>query len=115
MADVPHGRTDIGFWALSDGAARYAARVKDATTTDMTADEIHELGAARGSPASRPSRPRSPGAWASRRWPRWPSTCAATSSSTPGAAAEILERYQKHVDQMYEKLPELFGPCPGAR
>lgn len=33
-----------GAGALPDGAAFYAAQLKDETTTDMTAEEIHELG-----------------------------------------------------------------------
>jgi uncharacterized protein (DUF885 family) len=41
---APHGRTDPGVWALPDGAARYRYDIRQMTTTDMTADEIHELG-----------------------------------------------------------------------
>jgi uncharacterized protein (DUF885 family) len=33
-----------GVWKLPDGPAYYAAALKLSTTTDMTADEIHELG-----------------------------------------------------------------------
>ena len=36
--------TDDGIWKLSDGDAYYDAALKQTTTTDMTADEIHELG-----------------------------------------------------------------------
>jgi len=43
---VPHGRKDVGLWALPDGDARYAARIKQMTTTDLTADQIHEIGLA---------------------------------------------------------------------
>ncbi|MDB5694822.1 MAG: hypothetical protein JWN21_365 [Sphingomonas bacterium] len=33
-----------GAWALPDGAAFYANRLRGATTTEMTADQIHQLG-----------------------------------------------------------------------
>ena len=36
--------TDDGIWKLPDGAAYYDALLKQTTTTNMTADEIHELG-----------------------------------------------------------------------
>ncbi|TNE86551.1 MAG: DUF885 domain-containing protein [Deltaproteobacteria bacterium] len=36
--------TDDGVWKFADGAAYYAHRLKVSTTTEMSADEIHELG-----------------------------------------------------------------------
>ena len=36
--------TDDGVWKLPDGAAYYADRLKDYTTTDMSPDEVHQLG-----------------------------------------------------------------------
>jgi len=36
--------TDDGAWKLPDGAAYYAQALKNNTTTDMSADEIHQLG-----------------------------------------------------------------------
>lgn len=36
--------TDDGAWKLPDGAAYYKSRLKQMTTTDMTATEIHDLG-----------------------------------------------------------------------
>lgn len=44
MANAPSGQ--VGALTLPDGEAYYAARLKAQTTTDMTADEIHELGLA---------------------------------------------------------------------
>lgn len=38
--------TDDGAWKLPDGGAFYQARLETYTTTDMTADEIHEMGLA---------------------------------------------------------------------
>jgi len=42
-ADAPQAKVQ-GAWALPDGGAYYAHRLKVVTTTDRTADEIHELG-----------------------------------------------------------------------
>jgi len=41
---APKGRTDPGVWALPDGEARYRFAVKKLTTTDLTPDQIHEIG-----------------------------------------------------------------------
>lgn len=41
---APHGRTDPGVWALPDGAARYAFDVRHSTTTNLIAQQIHEIG-----------------------------------------------------------------------
>ena len=38
--------TDDGVWKLPNGAAYYAYRLKLMTTTDLTADEIHDIGLA---------------------------------------------------------------------
>lgn len=41
---APKGRTDPGIWAVPDGAARYRFSIRRVTTTDLTPDQIHELG-----------------------------------------------------------------------
>lgn len=45
---LPEGRPDeeVGLGSLSDGAAAYATTLRFFTTTDMTAEEIHEVGLA---------------------------------------------------------------------
>ncbi|MBL0915279.1 MAG: DUF885 domain-containing protein, partial [Sphingopyxis sp.] len=40
----PQSKGNFGVWNLPDGAAYYADRLKGSTTTDLTADQIHELG-----------------------------------------------------------------------
>ena len=39
-----HGRTEPGVWSLPDGDARYRYAIKRMTTTDLTPDQIHEIG-----------------------------------------------------------------------
>lgn len=41
---APKGRTEPGVWQLPDGADRYRLAVRYMTTTDMTPDEIHQIG-----------------------------------------------------------------------
>jgi len=41
---APHGRSEPGVWALPDGEARYRYDIRYMTTTDMTPQQIHELG-----------------------------------------------------------------------
>jgi uncharacterized protein (DUF885 family) len=36
--------TEDGIWRLKDGAAYYAERLANYTTTDLTADEVHQIG-----------------------------------------------------------------------
>jgi len=40
----PRSKGNFGAWSLPDGAAYYAHRLKVSTTTDLTADQIHDLG-----------------------------------------------------------------------
>jgi uncharacterized protein (DUF885 family) len=45
QAEIAKGATtNNGAWALPDGAAYYANRLKVSTTTSLTADEIHQIG-----------------------------------------------------------------------
>jgi uncharacterized protein (DUF885 family) len=41
---APHGRSEPGVWALPDGAARYRFEIRRLTTTDLTAEQIHQIG-----------------------------------------------------------------------
>ncbi len=40
----PQATGNFGAWKLPEGAAYYAVRLRDSTTTDLTADQIHGLG-----------------------------------------------------------------------
>jgi len=41
---VPQGRIEPGIWSLPDGAARYRYEIRSMTTTDLTPEQIHEIG-----------------------------------------------------------------------
>jgi uncharacterized protein (DUF885 family) len=111
---APHGRTDVGMWALPDGDRRYASRARRSTTTNLTAGEIHQLGLREVAriegemlaiaksqgfddlKAFRASIDKNPDLRAKSR-------------------EQILELYRRYIDQMYAKLPQLFGRMPKAK
>ena len=108
---VPHGRKDVGMWSLPDGDARYAARVKQMTTTDLTADQIHEIGLAEvarieAAQAEIGKKLGFADFAAFKRHVRTERKLYAKNRD------DILARYRKYTDQMYTKLPELFGRLP---
>jgi len=41
---IPAGRTEPGVWALADGAKYYAYCIRRSTTTNLTAEQIHQIG-----------------------------------------------------------------------
>jgi uncharacterized protein (DUF885 family) len=110
---------DDGVWKLSDGDAYYAHRLRSSTTTDLSAEQIHQLGlreVARIEAELRPLLVRQ-GLEASdlgaalsrlREEPRfqWPDT-------DEGRAA-ILEEYRRIIAQASTHLAPLFGRQPAA-
>jgi uncharacterized protein (DUF885 family) len=111
---VPHGRKDVGMWALPDGDARYAVRIKQMTTTELTADRIHEIGLAEVAriEAEQAAIGKQLGFTdfaAFKRHVRTDRKLYAKSRD------DILARYRTYTDQMYTRLPELFGRLPKQR
>lgn len=41
---APHGRSEPGIWVLPDGPRRYRFAIRRITTTNLSPDEIHEIG-----------------------------------------------------------------------
>jgi uncharacterized protein (DUF885 family) len=41
---APRGRSEPGVWALPDGNARYRFQIREMTTTNLSPDQIHEIG-----------------------------------------------------------------------
>ena len=111
---APHGRTEPGLWSLPDGGARYAFRVKASTTTEQTPDEIHRLG------LSEVARIEGEMLKVAQRLGHkdLKSLNAAMAKNPdlhPKSRQEIIDLYQKYTDQMYPKLPQLFGILPKAK
>ncbi len=111
---APKGRAEPGMWSLPDGAARYAYQVKGSTTTDLTPEEIHQLGlkevARIEGEMMKVARKLGYGDLKSLN---------AAIEKNPKLHAQsrqqILDLYTKYIDQMYAKLPQLFGRLPKAK
>ena len=108
---APKGRTEPGVWSLPDGAARYAFAVKQSTTTDLTPEEIHQIGLAQ----VKEIEGRMLGVAQQLGYPDLKSFYAAIKANPklhPHSREEILDLYRQHIDEMYTKLPDLFGRLP---
>ena len=111
---APHGRTEAGVWSLPDGDNYYAFRVRESTTTDLSPEEIHQLGLAQ----VREIEQRMKEVAAQRGYKDVKSFNAAIATDSKLHAhsrTQILELYTKYIDQMYTKLPDLFGRLPKAK
>jgi uncharacterized protein (DUF885 family) len=111
---VPKGRSEPGLWSLPDGDARYAARVKDSTTTTMTPEEIHQLG------LREVARIEGEMLQVAKKlgFSDLKSFYAALPKNAdlhPKSRQQMLDLYRKYTDQMYAKIPQLFGRLPKAK
>ncbi len=111
---APHGRLDPGVWALPDGEARYRFAVRHQTTTDFTADQIHRLGLKSIAEIETQML-----AIAKTQGFRDLKSFNEHIRQDPKLHAksgqQLLDLYTHYRDQMYGKLPELFGRLPKNR
>ena len=111
---APRGRKDVGVWSLPGGDKRYAARVRQSTTTNMTPDQIHEIGLREVARIEGEML-----AIAKSRGFSDLKSFRASLNTNPDLKAksreQILELYRGYIDQMYAKLPQLFGRLPKAK
>jgi uncharacterized protein (DUF885 family) len=111
---APKGRTEPGVWSLPDGADRYAFRVKESTTTNLTPEQIHEIGLAQ----VKEIEGRMLAVARQLNYADLKSFYAAIKTNPKLHAhsrEEILDLYRKYIDQMYTQLPELFTRLPKGR
>ena len=108
---APKGRTEPGIWSLPNGPESYAFSVKQSTTTSLTPEEIHQIGLAQ----VREIEDRMLGVARQLNYPDLKTFYAAVKVDPklhPRSRAQILELYRQYLDQMYAKLPDLFGRLP---
>ena len=108
---APHGRLDPGVWALPDGEARYQFDVRHQTTTDFTADQIHEMGLKSVAQIEQEMLKiaKSQGFGDLKSFNAHIRQDPALHAKS---GQQLLDLYTKYRDQMYAKLPELFGRLP---
>jgi len=111
---APKGRIDPGYWALPDGKARYAFQVRNQTTTDLTPEEIHQIGLREVARIEGDMRQ-----IAQKLGFADLKALNAAIEQNPDLKAKsgefILAQYRKFIDQMYARLPQLFGRLPKAK
>jgi uncharacterized protein (DUF885 family) len=108
---APKGRTELGVWALPEGDARYRFAVRTMTTTELSPEEIHQLGLKQvgeiESDMLAIARQQSFSDLKTfNEHIRNDRALYATSGQ------QLLDLYQHYADQMYGKLPQLFGRLP---
>jgi uncharacterized protein (DUF885 family) len=108
---VPHGRKDPGLWSLPNGEAMYKFRVKSSTTTDLTADQIHQIGLAEVAriEARMLTTAQKLGF---KDIKSFNASLDKNPALHPTSRQQMVDLYQRYTDQMYEKIPQLFGRLP---
>jgi len=108
---APRGRTEFGIWALPEGDARYRFDVRQMTTTDLSPDEIHQMGLKQVSEIETAmlelARRQGFSDLAS-----FNQHIRQDRDLYAKSGQQLLGLYQHYTDQMYAKLPQLFGHLP---
>ncbi len=108
---APHGRLDPGVWALPNGEARYRFAIRHQTTTDLTADQIHELGL-RSVTEIETQMLAIAKAQGFGNLKSFNDHIRQDPKLHAKSGQQLFDLYTHYRDQMYAKLPELFGRLP---
>jgi uncharacterized protein (DUF885 family) len=111
---APHGRTEPGLWALPDGNARYAFAIKQLTTTNLTPEQIHELGL-REVAKDRAAMLKIAQKLGYKDLKSFDAANEKNPALHPKSRQEMLDLYRKYTDQMWDRLPQMFGRLPKAK
>jgi len=111
---VPAGREEPGIDALPDGAKYYAFRIKRTTTTNLTADQIHQIGLDEVKKDEAEML-----AIAKKLGFADLATFRASLKTNPKlkatSAEALLDAYRGYLTPMQARLPQLFGRLPKAK
>ena len=110
---IPKGRKDPGVWSLPDGDAYYAFRIRQSTTLDKSAAEIHQLG------LDEVKRDEAEMLVIIHKLgysdlKTFSAALKANPKEHPQSKQQLLDLYSGYIAQMKPKLPELFGRLPKA-
>jgi uncharacterized protein (DUF885 family) len=110
---VPAGREQPGIWALEDGAKYYAFCIRRETTTNLTPDQIHQIG------LDEVKRDEAEMLVIAKKMgfadiKSFQASLAANPKLHPASADALLVAYRSYVNAMQAKLPSLFGHLPKA-
>ena len=110
---IPAGRKEPGIWALPDGAKYYAYSIRRSTTTNLTAEQIHQIGL----DEVKRDEAEILGIAQKLGFADLKSFRASLKANPKLKAASgdaLLAAYSGYVKQMEGKLPQLFGRLPKA-
>jgi uncharacterized protein (DUF885 family) len=110
---IPAGRAEPGVWALSDGAKYYAFCIRRTTTTNLTADQIHQIGLdeVKKDEAEMLAIAQKLG-FADLKSFR--ATLKTNPKLHPASPEALMAAYRGYIGPMQAKLPQLFGRLPKA-
>jgi uncharacterized protein (DUF885 family) len=111
---APKGRTDVGLWSLPDGDDRYANRAKRSTTTNLTPEEIHEIGLREVARIDGQMLEIARGLGFND-IVSFRKSLEANPALKARSRQDLLDLYRMHIDEMWAELPKLFGRLPKAR
>lgn len=113
---LPASRASSGWSALPNGAAWYAARIKDSTNLPLQADAVHALGlqeVARIQQQMAALAPQLGYTGAAHQLPQW--VAAQEQYRIFTSDAQVLDAYRAIYAQVQEKLPSYFSLIPKAQ
>ncbi len=107
------GRADAGLWSLPQGEERYAYQVKVSTTTDLSPDQIHQIGLkeVRRIEGRLLDTARKLGFQDLK---SFNASLQTNPAVHPKSRQEIVDLYARYTTQMNAKLPQFFGRLPKA-
>ena len=108
---APQGRAEYGIWAVPGGEDRYRFAVRNQTTTNLSPEEVHEIGLKNVAEIE--------GEMLKIARQQGFSDIKSFNASIrkneklyATSGQQLLDLYQKYTDQMSAKLPQLFGALP---
>ena len=108
---APRGRTEYGVWALPEGDARYRFDIKQMTTTNLSPEAIHEMGlkqvAEIDAEMLRLARQQGYSDL-----PSFNEHIRKDPQLYASSGEQLLKLYKRYTEQMYARLPQLFGHLP---
>jgi uncharacterized protein (DUF885 family) len=111
---VPKGRLDPGIWAVPDGEALYRASIRRITTTELSPEEIHQLGLKQITEIEAQM-------LALAHKLGFPDLASLNDhirkerSLYAKSGTQVRELYAHYAQQMQEQLPRLFGRLPKSK
>jgi uncharacterized protein (DUF885 family) len=111
---APRGRVEPGIWSLPDGDARFRFAIHTQTTTDLSGEQIHEIGLAQVADLETRITALAKAAGYSDRG-SFEKAVFSDPTMHGTSRQQILDRFTHYIGQMEPKLPQLFGILPRSK